>query len=204
MAEKKSRGWLTIVYPESAPVDWWDKLAQLGCVAICSPLHDLDLLPEPEEDGREHKKPHYHVGLIWDGPTTFKNASELVSQISGVGCIPMQSVRGSCRYFCHLDSPDKARYDPSQVRVLGGLDYDEIIHSSGDDELTLYEIFDWLDATGCVSFRALMVYARKERTDWAKVITRRYRENVIAYQRSILWEYEHQGLISVNPPEVST
>lgn len=194
----KSRGWLTIVYPESAPVGWWDKLAEIGCVAVCSPLHDRDLLPEPEEDGRETKKPHYHVGFVWDGPCTSVKAKSVVDLIGGVGCIPMQSLRGSCRYFCHMDSPDKAQYDSADVRTLGGLDYQELIQSASDELATLMEIEDYIDQTGTVSYRALKRYARFERPDWYRVISTRWRENVVAYQRSLIWESEHGGCSTID------
>ena len=179
----KCRGWLCVVYPESAPDDWIQILASIGAQALISPLHDQDL----NADG-EVKKPHYHVILLWDGPTTKSNAQAVVDLIRGVGCFAMATLRGAARYLCHLDNPEKHRYNPEDVKQLGGLVYDDIINSASDDLLTLYEIFDWIDENVCVSFRQFMIYARSFRPDWAKVILTRHRENVIAYQRSLQWE----------------
>lgn len=184
---KKSRGWLTVVYPESAPADWVDLLAQHGVQALVSPLHQYDT----NADG-EVKKAHYHVILLWDGPTTQDNARGYVDLISGVGCLPMASLRGAARYLCHLDNPEKYQYSKDDVRILGGLDYDEIINSASDDMLTLYEIFDWIDEHFVVSYRQLLIYARRERPDWAKLILTRHRENVIAYQKSFKWELDQE------------
>ena len=99
----KSRGWLTLVYPESVKYDWIQILEDIGQQAIISPLHDSDI----NQGTYELKKPHYHVLLLWDGPTTEKNAKGVISLIGGVGCFACMSVRGSTRYFCHLDNPDK-------------------------------------------------------------------------------------------------
>ena len=69
-----------------------------------------------------------------------------------------QVVSGAARYLCHLDNPEKHRYNPEDVKQLGGLVYDEIINSASDDLLTLYEIFDWIDANVCVSFRQFLIW----------------------------------------------
>lgn len=184
--KQKSRGWLCVVYPESAPEDWINRLATAGAQALISPLHDQDL----NADG-ESKKPHWHVILLWEGPTTASNAQRMVDMIAGVGCFPMATLRGAARYLCHMDNPDKHQYDPQHVRQLGGLDYNEIINSASDDLLTLYEVFGWLDDNLCVSYRQFLLYARQFRPDWARVVLTRHRENVIAYQRSLQWELTH-------------
>ena len=184
----KSRGWLCVVYPESAPEDWIQILASIGAQALISPLHDQDL----NADG-EVKKPHYHVILLWDGPTTKSNAQAVVDLIRGVGCFAMATLRGASRYLCHLDNPEKHRYNPEDVKQLGGLVYDDIINSASDDLLTLYEIFDWIDENVCVSFRQFMIFARSFRPDWAKVVLTRHRENIIAYQRSLNWEISNSS-----------
>ena len=59
----KTRNWVTIVYPESAPKDWRDKLREECIQAVVSPLHNADANPDGEQ-----KKEHYHVMLLFDGP----------------------------------------------------------------------------------------------------------------------------------------
>lgn len=62
---QKSRYWITVVYPESAAENWIEILNLSGLQAIISPLHDKDV-----NATGEIKKAHYHVMLMWDGPTT--------------------------------------------------------------------------------------------------------------------------------------
>lgn len=176
---KTARGWLTIVYPESAPEGWTDKLSQLGMQAIISPLHDKDV-----NATKEQKKAHRHVLLLWEGPTTRKNALSYVEMIGGVGCIPCASVRGSARYFCHLDNPEKARYKKEDVITIGGIDYDFIVNSDSDDMLVFFDIVDFIERNHLISYRKLMLYCRFYREDWAKLLLTKYRENVFRYMRS--------------------
>ena len=47
MSEKKSivkkRNWAFVLYPESAPEDWRERLQQTGLQCCVSPLHDKDV-----------------------------------------------------------------------------------------------------------------------------------------------------------------
>lgn len=42
----KKRNWAFIVYPESAPADWKERLQAKGLQCAISPLHDKDLNPD--------------------------------------------------------------------------------------------------------------------------------------------------------------
>ena len=63
----KKRNWTIVVYPESLPENWKDILRESGLQVGISPLHDKDVNP----DG-SIKKPHYHLILIYSGPTSDK------------------------------------------------------------------------------------------------------------------------------------
>lgn len=194
---KKSRFWLTEIYEESAPLaDVCSKLTIMGAQALISPVHDSDYDNVQAEDGSESlklKKPHRHVILIWDGPTTSANAKELVDTIGGVGCFAAISLRGSARYHCHLDNPEKAQYNPSDEIVIGGFDYYEIIASASDDEVALSELYDFLDEKKIYSFRQFNRYCRRFRRDWFRLITSKHRENVFRYMRSLEQEIKEFG-----------
>lgn len=44
-ADMRSRIFATVVYPESAPEDWMERLEQSHVAAMVSPIHDRDTLP---------------------------------------------------------------------------------------------------------------------------------------------------------------
>lgn len=112
----KGRYWAFIVYPESAPDNWIDILSEMGVVGAISPLHDQDTNP----DGTE-KKPHYHIVIEFDGPTTYKHVHENICETVN-GTIPKRviSLRGYYRYLTHMDNPEKAQYDQNDVKQIGG------------------------------------------------------------------------------------
>jgi len=138
--KKKSRNWQAVVYPESAPEDWQEILKSLTIPGFISPLHDKDKQP----DGTD-KKPHYHVILIWDGPTTYKNAKETFDLIGGVmQPIPIQSLTGATRYLCHMDDPDKYQYSSDEVQSLFGADFFDQIAKNANDSASLRKLFQFI------------------------------------------------------------
>lgn len=56
MAKDKARYFTFLLYPESVPEGWQEKLAEIGQPMAISPLHDKDVKP----DGTL-KKAHWHI-----------------------------------------------------------------------------------------------------------------------------------------------
>ena len=79
--QKRTRAWATIVYEESAPENWREKLQGYMVQTFVSPLHDADV----KEDGSA-KKPHWHVLMMYDGVKTPEQAREVFESFGGVGC----------------------------------------------------------------------------------------------------------------------
>jgi len=125
----KKRYWCAVVYPESLPDDWQQILIESGLSCAISPLHDKDIDPTGEP-----KKPHYHVILCYSGPTTFNVVKALTERLNAPHPQPLDSVKGYYRYLTHKDNPEKAQYDESKIKVLGGFDIGDFI------ELTSMEI----------------------------------------------------------------
>lgn len=158
----KSRFWSFIVYPESEVKDWQEILIQMGCVFAVSPLHDRDI-----NANGEVKKPHYHVLLQFDGPTTYNNVKEHICDVVG-GTIPKKviSMRGYYRYLTHEDNPEKAQYDHNDIKCYGGfkceLTTSEVtyIMSCICDDIEKQEIIEFSDLVDF--YRAMGDYDRFE------------------------------------------
>ena len=116
----KSRYWSFIGYPESLSENFSDILEESGCCYAISPLHDKDI----NSDG-SIKKPHYHFLLQFSGPTTYNCVKTTICDLIGA-TIPKRviSLRGYYRYLCHLDNPEKAQYNPKDIRVYNGFHLD--------------------------------------------------------------------------------
>lgn len=184
----KSRHWATIVYPDSAQTDWLDILADLHICAFVSPLHDRDVA---NVDTGELKKPHYHVLMSYDGPTTRKVAQEAFSSFGGVGAELVRSQSAYARYLCHLDEQDKVKYPISDVRELAGADYNEVIQTNVDRLTAIEEMQDWCEQNGITSYAALNRYARHERRDWFRVLNTSATVAMTAFLKSLKWERDN-------------
>lgn len=185
----KSRYWMAELYPESMSMSLEqieDIITESGQEAICC-LHDKDVDP----DG-SIKKAHYHFIFMWAGPTTYKCAVEKYKPLGFV--FPPEykaqvvNLRGAARYLLHLDHPHKYQYPREAVKCFGGVDYDDIVTSESDAMMVLQEIYAFIDKLQIIYYRRLVMYASANRPDWFRVLTNQYRENVIAYCRSIQYE----------------
>lgn len=128
-AGTKKRNWAFVLYPESAPSDWIDKLRETGLPCAISPLHDKDI----NADG-EPKKAHHHIILVYSGPTSFNVVNNLCSSLCQPIPQPLESIKGYYRYLTHADNPEKAQYSQSDIKALNGFDYAEYV------ELTRTEV----------------------------------------------------------------
>lgn len=130
MAENvKKRNWTFVLYPESAPLDWREKLKISGLMTAISPLHDKDVNPTGEQ-----KKAHFHVLLVYSGPTTYNSVAKLTASLNATIPQALESVRGMYRYFSHKDNPEKYQYDESDITTLNGFNIADLI------ELTKSEV----------------------------------------------------------------
>lgn len=186
MSERKKdtrqRNWATVVYPESATQNWQTILSELVIPCLISPLHDEDMNPTGEK-----KKEHYHVVFMFEGKKSREQIQEIVNMIGGVGCEPIQSMRGYARYLCHLDNPEKVQYNQDDVVQLGGADYPYIIGLVTDKYKAISEIIDFCQEYNIVSYSEILEYSRDNRSDWFRVLCDNGTVVVKEYLKSKLW-----------------
>lgn len=184
----RTRNYTTIVYPDSdsTPEKWLDILSDHLVPAFVSPLHEDDLNPTGEK-----KKPHYHVVIMFDSVKTIEQAREICKSIGGVGCEAVKSIRGVARYLCHLDNPEKAQYDPTNVRCFCGADYHDVISLKIDKFVAIGEMEEFCEKYDVVSFFALSRYASKYRSDWSRVLKESASIYMREYLKSRQWSKEN-------------
>lgn len=115
--ENKDRGtnWLYIVYPESAPPDWQERLENTGLPFAVSPLHDRDKNP----DG-SLKKAHYHVIVSYGKVQRYSAVIGLREITHGPYPLKCSHVAGSYAYFTHKNNPEKSQYDAKEIVRYNG------------------------------------------------------------------------------------
>lgn len=118
----KGRNWAFVMYPESMPGDWFDRLQMTGLPFAISPLHDKDINPTGEV-----KKAHYHVICYYENSTTQKSVKELVCDLVNATIpIKLESVQGMYRYHVHQDNPEKYQYDDRDRTFINGFDTNKV------------------------------------------------------------------------------
>lgn len=159
MADKnvKKRNWAFVLYPESAPADWREQLQKTGLPCAISPLHDRDVIATGEP-----KKPHYHVMVFYQGPTSYNVVKRLTDGLNQPIPQVVEQVRGYYRYLTHMDNPEKAQYPASEIQTLNGFDIGDFVEMSKSEvtkvlralmgyiqDNNLMEYADLMDMTMC-------------------------------------------------------
>lgn len=121
----KKRNWAFVLYPESAPEDWREQLKISGLMAAISPLHDKDVNPTGEP-----KKAHYHILLVYSGPTTYNAVAKFTASFNATIPQALESVRGMYRYFSHKDNPEKYQYDERDIMTVNGFNIADLVELS--------------------------------------------------------------------------
>lgn len=121
----KKRNWAFILYLDSAPQNWRDILQETGCQFAISPYHDMDI----NADGST-KKPHYHIIICYDGPTSFNVIRRVTESVNATIPQPLEQIRGYYRYFTHKDNPEKFQYSESDITTINGFDINNYIELS--------------------------------------------------------------------------
>ncbi len=188
MSEKKkpdsrARNFATVVYPESAPEGWLDKLTELMIPAFVSPLHDKD-----ENPGGEPKKLHHHVIVMFEGKKSNEQIQEIFDLIGGVGLEVVKSIRGYARYLCHLDNPEKAQYSPDEVRSFCGADYMGTIGLPIDKYKAIGDMMQFVKDEGITAYSDLLDYSLIHRPDWFRTLCDNGSYVMKEYIKSYSWK----------------
>lgn len=195
--DTRARNFATVVYPDSAPSDWLEKLTEQMIPSFVSPLHDKDQNP-----GGEAKKPHYHVMIMFEGKKSDEQIRAIFDSFGGVGLEVVKSLRGYARYLCHLDNPEKAQYLPDEVKAFCGADYMGIIGLPIDKYKSIGEMMDYVVQEDCSSYADLLIYARIFRPDWFRTLCDNGSYVMKEFIKSYSWKLKNISGENYIPDEV--
>lgn len=156
---EKERYWSIVVYPDSVPENWLQYLSETGLEIGISPLHDKD--KNIVDDTQ--KKPHYHILLCFNGPTTYKRVERIANTLNAP--IPKRVISpiGLIRYFTHKDNPEKAQYNEEDIRGINGFDYKEFLGMSVSQQNAMcIAIIKLINNQGIEEYSDLVDYVIKE------------------------------------------
>lgn len=171
MATLRSKNFATLCYYESSSFDEVVSALDLLHISyLISPKHDADF----DSDGLL-KKAHWHIVLIFDSLKSVKQVRDLLAEVSKglfvsfVGCEIVNSLVSYARYLCHLDDPDKARYETDAV-IQHGIDYVSLISTKSDYFSSFISLVDYVFNNHVTSFSELVMYARFHDADMLHTI----------------------------------
>lgn len=154
MKDEKNRNWTFIHYEEHGVEILINYLNGTGLPYAISPLHDRDYNP----DGTL-KKPHYHVIVMFPGPTTYNKVNGLCQDLNASIPKRILSVVGIYRYFTHQDNPEKAQYDDFNIIQGNGFDIKDIKGMTTSELLaSKKQIIDIILSNNILEYSSLVDY----------------------------------------------
>ena len=171
MAKDKARYFTFLLYPESVPEDWQEKLVEIGQPMAISPLHDKDM----NADGTL-KKPHWHVIYIASNPVTAESVRLKIKRILGNQSVALvqiiaTTVENTFLYFTHETqdaiAKNKALYNAKDIKFLNNFDIDRyIVLDVEDKDDILNDICDLIDEQGLANIRELRRFVKTHGTEY--------------------------------------
>ena len=158
-AATRSRNWWFVIYPEDLPENYMSIIEGFRVSELVSMMHDID--PKEDENGNPlkneigepiYKKKHKHVLMMFTTNKTFDFVVKLwrdafgtteTGAIKGVATPRLHECRvadkhTAARYLAHLDQPEKAQYDASEIVGMNGADVLELLKGGMTQELEMF------------------------------------------------------------------
>lgn len=164
--ETRTRVWTFVLYPESAPENWVELLDDYHIQWAHSPLHDKDL-----NASGEPKKPHFHIALVFPQVKSYEQIKAITDALNCPIPQRVHDLHGLVRYFAHLDNPEKAQYDVSDIKGFGGIDIEECLRPSCSERYTLIgDMIKYIKDNHITEYQDIMDYAFENEREWFKLL----------------------------------
>ncbi|MDE5159123.1 replication protein [Lacticaseibacillus paracasei] len=173
MAKDKARYFTFLLYPESIPADWKQRLELIGVPIAISPLHDKD---KSDVDGQTYKKAHYHVIYVARNPVTPESVRIKIKRLLGDKSIAkvqivIRSMESMYLYLTH-ESKDavekkKHKYSKHDITLLNNFDIDRYITLDVEDkDDMLNDVCDLIDDHNLANMRELRRFLKAHGSEY--------------------------------------
>lgn len=212
MAKDKARYFTFLLYPESIPENWKERLELIGLPIAISPLHDKDV---SDVDGQKYKKAHYHVVYVAKNPVTAESVRIKIKRSLGDSSVSMvkiviSSMENMYLYLTH-DSKDaiakgKHKYNKKDIELLNNFDIDRYLTLDVEEKDEMLNIVcDLIDDHDIANMRELRRFIRVHGNEFAlpsmKVINSvlRAHTGLIRLYFDAVYQERKYGRHGVNP-----
>ena len=173
MAKDMARYFTFLLYPESIPADWKQRLELIGVPIAISPLHDKD---KSDVDGQTYKKAHYHVIYVARNPVTPESVRIKIKRLLGDKSIAkvqivIRSMESMYLYLTH-ESKDavekkKHKYSKHDITLLNNFDIDRYITLDVEDkDDMLNDVCDLIDDHNLANMRELRRFLKAHGSEY--------------------------------------
>lgn len=168
MSKEKARYFTFLLYPESIPDDWLERLELVGVPIAISPLHDKDL---SSVEGQKYKKAHYHVIYIAKNPVTAESVRLKIKRVLGDKSVAMvqivsTSIENMYLYLTHESkdaiAKNKYKYKKEDIKLLNNFDIDRYVTLDAEDKEELFNLIcDIIDDHDLANMRELKFFVKR-------------------------------------------
>jgi hypothetical protein len=173
MAKDKARYFTFLLYPESIPADWKQRLELISVPIAISPLHDRD---KSSVEGQMYKKAHYHVIYVAKNPVTSESVRIKIKRLLGDKSIAKvqiiaRSMESMYLYLTH-ESKDavekkKHKYSKHDIALLNNFDIDRYITLDVEDkDDMLNDVCDLIDDHNLANMRELRRFLKAHGSEY--------------------------------------
>lgn len=179
--EKRTRNWVFVLYPESAPVDWKEKLKEQMVSFVVSPIHDCDV---SDDNTGELKKAHYHIMLCFDSVKAFSQVEKITKMLNCPIPQVVNSYKGTIRYMIHKDDPKKYQYNIADIEVYGDIDIVSPFQTSTSRYEAIKEMRAFIKEHDIIEFEDLFDYSAENNEEWFRYLCDNCAVVIQAYLKS--------------------
>ena len=173
MTKDKARYFTFLLYPESIPADWKQRLELISVPIAISPLHDRD---KSSVEGQMYKKAHYHVIYVAKNPVTSESVRIKIKRLLGDKSIAKvqiiaRSMESMYLYLTH-ESKDavekkKHKYSKHDIALLNNFDIDRYITLDVEDkDDMLNDVCDLIDDHNLANMRELRRFLKAHGSEY--------------------------------------
>lgn len=173
MAKDKARYFTFLLYPESIPNDWNQRLELMGVPIAISPLHDRD---KSNVEGQTYKKAHYHVVYVAKNPVTTDSVRKRIQRALGSRSVSkvqivVQSMKNMYLYLTHESkdaiAKNKHKYSKHDITLLNNFDIDRYITLDVEDkDDMLNDVCDLIDDHNLANMRELRRFLKAHGSEY--------------------------------------
>lgn len=173
MAKDKARYFTFLLYPESIPNDWSQRLELMGVPIAISPLHDKD---KSNVEGQTYKKAHYHVVYVAKNPVTTDSVRKRIQRVLGAKSVSkvqivVQSMENMYLYLTHESkdaiAKNKHKYSKRDITLLNNFDIDRYITLNVEDKGDmLNDVCDLIDDHNLANMRELRRFLKAHGSEY--------------------------------------